>query len=403
MSILGVATPPTSNFPSQPYLIAANIPSQLNGVKQANVDAYNSDITANIALLKGDGLQVYQARPDQTVIATTAAGDMYTGDGTGLHMNDAGHAELAAAFLGAVKLYSAGFNSTYITQTIYPVAPASADTFTTPNYANTYSTLNTIYPGIALQGPKNNGGTPGTAYGLAYTVDLIGGTWLTSFGTQALLGFKWCDYAAGTPLTLDSSLTCATLKRPTSASVILTGSASISSASDSPSTSQAASLPAPNTFAPGINFSIKSNYLVGESFSSNASGYTLDNYIADTVFTGWRWCTFPYAGGLATPSLENKCWMLPYPSSASQALTPTKITNSITPAAATASSCVEQTFTYTGLSTAQGVSVSAPSFMGNHVWIGGARISAGNTLAIDFCADATAGTPPAGNYIAVAY
>lgn len=82
---------------------------------------------------------------------------------------------------------------------------------------------------------------------------------------------------------------------------------------------------------------------------------------------------------------------------------PTKITNSITPAAATASSCVEQTFTYTPLATTQGVSVSPASSLGAHIWIGSTRVSAANTLAISFCADATAGTPPSGNYIATAF
>jgi hypothetical protein len=81
----------------------------------------------------------------------------------------------------------------------------------------------------------------------------------------------------------------------------------------------------------------------------------------------------------------------------------TKITNSITPAAATASSCVEQTFTYTGLVTTQQAAVSPPSSLGAHIWIGSSRVSAANTLAIDFCADATAGTPPSGNYVAVAF
>lgn len=80
-----------------------------------------------------------------------------------------------------------------------------------------------------------------------------------------------------------------------------------------------------------------------------------------------------------------------------------KITNSITPAAATTSQCAEQTFTYTGLLTTQGVYVSPPSNLGAHVWIGTTRVSAGNTLAIQFCADATGGTAPAGNYIAVAF
>jgi len=82
---------------------------------------------------------------------------------------------------------------------------------------------------------------------------------------------------------------------------------------------------------------------------------------------------------------------------------PVKISNSLTPAAATASSCMEQTFTYTSLVTTQQVSVSPPSSLGVHLWIGWARVSATNTVAIAFCGDATAGTPPSGNYIVVAF
>jgi hypothetical protein len=81
----------------------------------------------------------------------------------------------------------------------------------------------------------------------------------------------------------------------------------------------------------------------------------------------------------------------------------TKISNSLTPAAATASTCVEQTFTYTGLATTMQVAVSPPASLGAHIWIGSARVSTANTLAISFCGDATAGTPPAGSYIAVAW
>lgn len=81
---------------------------------------------------------------------------------------------------------------------------------------------------------------------------------------------------------------------------------------------------------------------------------------------------------------------------------PVKITNSITPAAAPVSGCAEQTFTYTSLVSSQGVSVSPPA-MGAHIWIGYSRVSAANTVAIDFCGDATSGTPPSGNYIAVAF
>jgi hypothetical protein len=73
-----------------------------------------------------------------------------------------------------------------------------------------------------------------------------------------------------------------------------------------------------------------------------------------------------------------------------------------TPTAVTASTCAEQTLTVTGLATTQGVSVNPPAAF-SHVWIGSARVSATNTLAVLFCGDATGGTPPSGNYLVVAH
>jgi hypothetical protein len=71
----------------------------------------------------------------------------------------------------------------------------------------------------------------------------------------------------------------------------------------------------------------------------------------------------------------------------------------ITPGATTASQCIEQTFAFTGLATSDALSaVTPPSSLGTHIWIGSARPSARDTLAISFCADATAGTPPSGIY-----
>lgn len=81
----------------------------------------------------------------------------------------------------------------------------------------------------------------------------------------------------------------------------------------------------------------------------------------------------------------------------------TKVSTSQTPAAATASSCVEQTFTFTGVATGQSVNVSPPASLGVHLWIGWARVSATNTVAIGFCGDATAGTPPSGTYVVMAF
>lgn len=76
-----------------------------------------------------------------------------------------------------------------------------------------------------------------------------------------------------------------------------------------------------------------------------------------------------------------------------------KVTSSITPTAVTASTCAEQTFTFSGAVGQQSVSMTPPA-SSVHTWIGGARVTGANTVGITFCGDATSGTPPAGNYIA---
>lgn len=83
---------------------------------------------------------------------------------------------------------------------------------------------------------------------------------------------------------------------------------------------------------------------------------------------------------------------------------PVKYTPSLTPAAATVSACTEQTFTVTGITASQVLGYpNPPSSLGAHIWIGSARVTAANTIAISFCADATGGTPPAGAWGIVAY
>lgn len=84
-------------------------------------------------------------------------------------------------------------------------------------------------------------------------------------------------------------------------------------------------------------------------------------------------------------------------------MTAIKVSVSITPAAATTGQCAEQVFnTFTGLAAGY-AQVSPPGVVGAHVWIGWARASAANTLAIGFCADATGGTPIPGTYVAVQF
>lgn len=68
-----------------------------------------------------------------------------------------------------------------------------------------------------------------------------------------------------------------------------------------------------------------------------------------------------------------------------------------TPSAATASQCVEQTVTVTGIVTGEGLGgVTPPNSLGTHIWIGAIRVTASNTIGVSFCADATGGTPPTG-------
>ena len=76
---------------------------------------------------------------------------------------------------------------------------------------------------------------------------------------------------------------------------------------------------------------------------------------------------------------------------------------SITPASVAAAVVAEQTFTVTGLTTADKVVVNPPA-IGNATGIAGARVSAANTLAIRFV-NPTAGalTPTAGVYTVLAF
>ena len=97
MSIMGVGTPSNLAVKSGlPYLADMAIFNQFNGVKQSDVDAYNADISANLALLTGDGLQLYYVPTNKFVQMTTAANDDEPGNG-GLHINAAGGGEVAQA------------------------------------------------------------------------------------------------------------------------------------------------------------------------------------------------------------------------------------------------------------------------------------------------------------------
>jgi hypothetical protein len=114
-----------------------------------------------------------------------------------------------------------------------------------------------------------------------------------------------------------------------------------------------------------------------------------------------QWTDGTHTENLNPPAtLTNAAWTLP--ACATNCTLPGNMLSvSWTPAAATASSCVEQTVTVTGLATGRAVSVSPPATLGAHVWAGSARVSATNTLAVSFCADATGGTPPSGAWTVI--
>ena len=78
-------------------------------------------------------------------------------------------------------------------------------------------------------------------------------------------------------------------------------------------------------------------------------------------------------------------------------------TQTITPASVAAATVAEQTFTVTGLTTADDVFVN-PAAIVNATGIAGVRVSAANTLAIRYV-NPTAGalTPTAGTYAIVAF
>jgi len=116
-----------------------------------------------------------------------------------------------------------------------------------------------------------------------------------------------------------------------------------------------------------------------------------------------QWYDGTYTATLKRPATLGAAyaWVLPATSGTLAVTSQLPVNYSVawTPSAATVSSCVEQTATVTGLAMGKAVSVSSPDALGTHIWPGGARVSAVNTLAYAFCADATGGTPPSGTWL----
>lgn len=81
-------------------------------------------------------------------------------------------------------------------------------------------------------------------------------------------------------------------------------------------------------------------------------------------------------------------------------LQPVRVVTSITPTSVPSNSCAEQAFTVTGAVAGQSVTATPPGSMAaQDVWIGYARVSAANTVALEFCTNASAATPISGNWI----
>lgn len=151
------------------------------------------------------------------------------------------------------------------------------------------------------------------------------------------------------------------------------------------------------------------------NLQNQASGFA--SKLLPTTLTANRTVTLPDASGtvayLGSPAFTGTP-TAPTPATSDNSTTvattayvkanlPTKYTPSLTPAATAASTCAEQTFTVTGLATGQAVLSANPPSALSHVWIGSKRVSATNTLAIQFCGDATGGTAASGTWVVTAF
>lgn len=108
--------------------------------------------------------------------------------------------------------------------------------------------------------------------------------------------------------------------------------------------------------------------------------------MADTNFSGVNASDSLTVGAAGTPVTQVRVY-----------------SQTITPASVAAATVAEQTFTVTGLTTADKVTVN-PAAIGNATGIAGARVSAADTLAVRFV-NPTAGalTPTAGTWTILAF
>lgn len=161
------------------------------------------------------------------------------------------------------------------------------------------------------------------------------------------------------------------------------------STTNNPATNEVVTVFATRAFSTGV----MTDRVALDSVNATFRPITDNNY--DLGLTSFRWKTvYAYAGNFSTSVTIG----------GGTALTKAAVyAPSLTPASVAAATVAEQTFTVSGLTTADKVVVNPPS-IGNATGIAGARVSAADTLAIRFV-NPTAGalTPTSGTYTVIAF
>lgn len=292
MAIIGIGTTSTATSPTRPYVFDSNIIDQLNGNDQSAVNAYNTDRAANQALLVGDGLNVFPANANQSVAATTSAGDM----ANTLHMNAAGGGEFAQAMLAAGKIQP----GVPLVNSGWPSSVSSMDQNFSSIPTGTVPASGYFGPGFNVY--SNPVGAPGHAFGEALDNSNAAAT-MGYFQPSGYGGWEWCIYPVGTPLATHSQCTYTYVLPPPTAMNSPIHAAQGSVTNMDGNIYATASVPGSNAFVPGFNFFGSSGHSAGTALSNNGLGYTLDSY-EPSNFYGWRNCVYTVGTPLASPTSE---------------------------------------------------------------------------------------------------
>lgn len=324
MAIVGVGTPPSGGLSTgYPYVVVGNVFNQLNGNDQSAVNAYRTDVSNNISLLQGDGLQLYYAPTEKFVQMTTGAGDSYNT----LHANANGGAEIAEAFLFPARMM-AGVPSSGFT---WPATVTNMDGNASTHGATQLSS-NTFAPGLNVY--ENTGNSIGWA--LAKTS--AGTYYVDSFMATGIGGWRYCVYPSSTPLATPSQETyCTTMPVPTANGYVVTSTTQLTSLTGQPaivpqgvsnvdgSLNVGWNAPSSGVIGQGLNLYHAAGNSAGMALS-HPSGFTLDNY-QPSGWSGWRFCGYT-AGTPLTSTSSETCSSLPYPSANTYILTgPSSITS----------------------------------------------------------------------------